>query len=937
MSKTGHSDAGIRRSKPADIPDPIVAAPDGSARPQPGAVHASMEVSTHKLFAPPIYPGAVRRRVILDRVLQDNSLRVTVLQGPAGHGKSTTLQQIKTAHEARGWRTAWLTLDDADNDPRRFESHMRALVGLMRDRAAHPEAIASRVGEAPPDLANWMLDALSGMDTHASIFLDEFQALRNEAILRFFRFLLSRLPAHAHVFIGSRSLPEIGLATLLVNRMATVLRADDLRFTPGEVTQFFAESKDLRVSAEEVGAIYRRTEGWPAGLQLFRLGLGSPEVRTSLVDPEDHGPRELAEYLTDNVVTLQSPRIQEFLFKTSLLRRLSAPLCAAVTGLDDAQDILEQLERSGLFVRALDSDNRWFKYHGLFSSFLADSLHRSSELEVVSVHERAARWYLAQHLPEEAIYHALSCRNFSLAAAILSEWSSRLISNAELITLERWYDRLPFDHVANRPVLAIKAAYSLMFLRRRAKLRPLVDLMDQHAGCGDILQTTSPDLCRAMARLLFEDDLHAALAIIDRPEVLQQEVSGFPAFELGAACNVLSFGRIAAGDFEGARKSLMQARAHSERGAGSFVMGYTSALSGARLIVQGKLHEAIERYRADMLAQHAPLDKSFAPAVMAAAQIWALYEANDLAALEPLCAQFQRGISECVTLDFIALAYLSISRMHDARGRSAEAQEVLDELERMGHDSHLDRLVSQADWERVRRAVLAGELDRATALAQRIAPVCPPLDPHWIYMADDMEGEGFGRIRLAIAHHDHALASQLIARERARQTGRVYRDIRLHVFEALLLNDKGSPNGAHRSLRKALQLARPGRYVRCFLDEGRAIVSMLREEYQHFLQSADEGQAAPDPDRDFIELLLAASGTDLGQPRCRHHLTDPLSEREKEMLQFLANGVANKEIASRLFVSENTVKFHLKNIYSKLGVSGRVQAINAARTLRLVP
>ncbi|EWS59135.1 CsgBAC operon transcriptional regulatory protein [Methylibium sp. T29-B] len=124
--------------------------------------------------------------------------------------------------------------------------------------------------------------------------------------------------------------------------------------------------------------------------------------------------------------------------------------------------------------------------------------------------------------------------------------------------------------------------------------------------------------------------------------------------------------------------------------------------------------------------------------------------------------------------------------------------------------------------------------------------------------------------------------------------------------------------------------------MRCFLDEGRAIVSMLREEYQHFLQSADEGQAAPDPDRDFIELLLAASGTDLGQPRCRHHLTDPLSEREKEMLQFLANGVANKEIASRLFVSENTVKFHLKNIYSKLGVSGRVQAINAARTLRLV-
>ena len=927
MSRTDFSETGTSRTKPERAA--------AVARTGVRAAAGTNEVHTHKLFAPPVYPGAVRRGVILDRVLQDNSLRVTVLQGPAGHGKSTTLQQIKSAHEARGWRTAWLTLDDADNDPRRFESHLRALMGQMHGQAGHVAGPAAWTSDAPPDLANWLLDSLSAMTTHASIFLDEFQALRNETLLRFFRGLLGRLPAHVHVFIGSRSLPEVGLATLLVNRMAMVLRADDLRFTPSEVNQFFAESKELRVSAEEIGAIYRRTEGWPAGLQLFRLGLVSPQVRTSLIDPDDHGPRELAEYLTDNVVTLQSPRIQEFLFKTSLLQRLSAPLCAAVTGFEDAQVILEQLERSGLFVRALDSDNRWFKYHGLFSSFLADSLHRSSEAEVLSVHERAARWYLAQHLPEEAIYHALSCRNFSLAAAILSDWASRLISNAELVTLERWYDRLPFDHVANRPVLAIRAAYALMFLRRRAKLRPLVDLMGQHAGCGDIVHTTRPDLCRAMAYLLFEDDLEAGLAIIDHPETLQQEVEGFPAFELGAACNVLSFGRIAAGDFEGARKSLMLARAHAERGAGSFVKGYTTALTGAHLIVQGRLDEAIQYYRADLMAQRDRQENSFASAVTAATQIWALYEANDLAALEPLCAQFQRGISESVTLDFIALAYLSISRMHDARGRPAEAQEVLDELERMGHDSHLDRLVSLADWERVRRAVLGGEIDRAVSLAKRIAPPARTLNRR-LHLADDLEGEGFGRIRLAIGCHDHALASQLIARERALQSGRVYRDIRLHVLEARLLLDRGSPNSAHRSLRKALQLARPGRYVRCFLDEGRDVVAMLRDEYQNYLQSGEGASAQSDTERDFIESLLAASGTDLGQPRCRYHLTDPLSEREKEMLQFLANGVANKEIASRLFVSENTVKFHLKNIYSKLGVSGRVQAINAARTLRLV-
>ncbi|MBX9716671.1 MAG: LuxR family transcriptional regulator, partial [Burkholderiaceae bacterium] len=447
----------------------------------------------HKLFPPPVHPGAVPRQAILDRVLQDDSMRVTVLQGPAGHGKSTTLQQIKSAHEARGSRTAWLTLDDADNDPRRFESHMVALMALLHQRAPAPVVSRAPADDAPRDLADWMLDTLAGMETEVSVFLDEFQALRNEAILRFFRSLLARLPAHVHVFIGSRVLPEIGLATLMVNRVAIVVRADDLRFTPDEVTRFFAVSNNLHVSAGELDAIYRRTEGWPAGVQLFRLALVSPEVRLSLGGDEDSGTRELAEYLADNVMSLQTPHIQEFLLKTSLLQRLSAPLCTAVTGFDDAQALLVQLERSGLFVRALDSDNRWFKYHGLFSTYLADSLQRSAPDEVRRVHAQAARWYLDENLPEEAMHHALSCGDFALAASTLTDWSAQRVAGAELITLERWLDRLPFHEVAQRPALVIRAAYALMFLRRRPKLRPLLELMAAQAGCGDIADTTNPD------------------------------------------------------------------------------------------------------------------------------------------------------------------------------------------------------------------------------------------------------------------------------------------------------------------------------------------------------------------------------------------------------------------------------------------------------------
>jgi LuxR family maltose regulon positive regulatory protein len=474
-----------------------------------------------------------------------------------------------------------------------------------------------------------------------------------------------------------------------------------------------------------------------------------------------------------------------------------------------------------------------------------------------------------------------------------------------------------------------------MFLRRRPKLRPLLEMMSAQAGCGDIVATTNPDLCRAMSFLLVDDDMPAALAIIEQPGVVQRELEGYPAFELGAASNVLAMGQISRGDFEGARQALALARAHIGRGGGSFVGGYTAAITGSNLIAQGRLHEALAHLR-EAHAQEAPLDTSVAGAALAACHIWALYEANDLETLESLAHRFQREISESVTLDFIAAAHLAISRMHEARGRSEDALAVLDELERIGHEAPWQRLVAVSEWERVRRALVAADFERAEALAARIAPDAMSDDLHWIHMSEDMEGSGYGLIRLAIARNDAADAARRIAHERSRQRGRVYRDIKLCVLEALLHHSTGARNSAHRSLRRALQLGRRGTYVRCLLDEGDGVVELLREAYQKMLQANEPGTGAADPDRSYIELLLAASGSDLGRQHVRAPLMERLSDRERDMLLLLVNGITNREIAEQLFVSENTVKFHLKNIYSKLGVGNRLQAINTARALRLI-
>jgi len=243
-----------------------------------------------------------------------------------------------------------------------------------------------------------------------------------------------------------------------------------------------------------------------------------------------------------------------------------------------------------------------------------------------------------------------------------------------------------------------------------------------------------------------------------------------------------------------------------------------------------------------------------------------------------------------------------------------------------------------ADWERVRRALLAGDIERARAIAAHIGSENESYSDHWIALSEDLEGAVLGRIRLAVHTLDVTTANNRISRELQRQPNRTYRQIKLYLMSSQLKQREGMHNAAHRSLRKALQLAKPGRYIRCFLDEGEGVIQLLREAYQNIFGGGAHEDFDLDVNQPFIEELLAASGTDLTRnpAKASRPPMQPLSDREKEMLIFLANGVSNKEMAQKMFVSENTVKFHLKNVYTKLGVANRLQAINAARQLGFI-
>lgn len=901
------------------------------------ANHSGAEVYAHKLFAPTSLPGAILRPRLLDQIVADDAPQVTVLQGPAGHGKTTLAQQIKAELETRGYTCAWLSLDEADNDVRRFSVHMQALMTSMGpasgDLAIHEDTGPNSGLRRRSDGVLQRL-ALSGKPV--ALFFDDAQVLTNRSILEFFRELFERIPPHVRVLVGSRSLPEIGLARLLIHKRALVLRAEDLRFSAEEAERFFSAHGSEQVSAEEVDAIYRRTEGWPAALQLFRLTLASPLGRRPLSHFSEHRPRELAEYLVENVLGLQPADVQEFLRRTSLLTRLSAPLCNAVTGREDSQELLLRLERSGLFLRCLDAHAQWFEYHGLFSFCLSEHLRSNAPAVLGEVHRKAAPWYLSHGHYEEAVHHFLGAQDLERAADTMDIWASTLTASGQLMTVERWCDRLPLEVIAGRPALAIKLIYALVFLRRQHKAAPLLQILRGRRGSGSFRDTTRPDVALANAAVC-ADDISGAFDIVDGLEMRQQLPEGFAAFEFGAAANILSFRASMRGAFDEAREHLALARAYNSRGEASFSGGYTAALAGLNLVLQGDLVEALVAFRRGMQDQRQSLEGSFASAVLVSCHVWALYEANDLDAVEALFAQYHDLISDAVLLDFLALAYLSMARTQDARGRPLRALEVLEEAESLAHANGWQRLLRLVQWERIRRLLLSGAIERARAVSEYAGrgPRNWPADA--TPLSEDAEGESLGRIRLHIHSLELDEAGKLIAQEMSLQRNRRYREMKLHLLEALRHEKTGARNAAQRSLRRALQIGRPGRFVRCFLDEGDDLLRLLREAYQTVIEGIAESDGTEDPDRGYLELLLQASGTDLSRFASRRlQPLEPLTEREKQILLFLANGASNKEVASRVFVSENTVKFHLKNIYSKLCVGSRVQAISAARQLGLI-
>jgi LuxR family transcriptional regulator, maltose regulon positive regulatory protein len=864
---------------------------------------------------------------------------LVLVHGPAGFGKTTAMLQHYAQSRNRGIATGWLTLDPADNDLGRFLTYL-----IEAFREIDPN-LTLKIGErgAPviPDGDAAMLELvghLSSFEGEFVLFLDEFEVVENPVVLGLVRQFLEYLPEAGQLVVGSRTVPELGLGRLRAHGRLVEIKADQLRFSSAETASFLRHQRGLALRDDDIFRLQNRTEGWPAALWLVSLALRDEVDPGIFVDTFDGSNASIADYLVEDVLARQCEGTRRFLLHTSLLHELSAPLCDYLLETDDSHELLTQIERAHLFLVPIDHE--WYRYHTLFAGFLRNQLRLINPKAVPVLNRRAAQWWLDRKRPTRAIEHALLCDDSGYLMELLSAHAGDLVWQGRARTLARWYAApLVAANLAGHPALMLIFGWALTLTHRYDESVKLLDAVDAMRGSDVVSEQKVPAvaICAQRAFILAMTDRVRESSMLWRECVPQVT----PAQPFAYAMLGASFGYclVAESRFDEARRFLEQARRRVMEIGDSFIAPMALCLQGAIDFAQGRLENATASFRAALVGGAALLPQASSNTVAAAFLAEALYEHNELDEAQRLLGIYLPVMRDVAAPDQLVTGFATLVRIAFARGDHERAAETLVEMEITGHQHALPRMVATARLERARIALLRGQLQSAQIqiLSGSDALTWAPFGG-LVTHANDTEAPFIAnfRLRLHSGKAESAIEPLKQALKDAVRLQRHRRALKLGILMSAAQCVIGQTAAGLRRLRDALQFAASEGFMRSFLDEGPFLLRWVAELRGTLAEAPGEELLLA-----FTDRLLAAGGYALpvDVPPPAEVSTSPvgaLSARELRVLGLLAGGRRNREIAERLFVSETTVKAHLRNINVKLGTQSRTHAIAVARQLGLV-
>jgi len=888
----------------------------------------------HRILQTKLHPPPLRSNLVERARLYPNPsaapYKVSLVIAPAGFGKSTF---VRTWMEQLGADYAWLSLDQRDNDLPRFLRYLAAAVQRLGDVNAGQVLALLESHPLPPveAILTPLINALTQLDTPAYLVMDDYQTIQTPEIHGAVRFLIDHLPVRVQPVVVTRVDPAFPLAKYRARGELLEIRERDLRFSPEEIDDLMNGKLRLDLSGPEIRTLLEKTEGWAVGLQLVGVSLQQSESRSRFLETLSGESGYILEYLMEEVLSRLDDQTQTFLLHTSILRRFTPELCSAVTRQDNAGEILKNLDRQNVFLVPLDAMHTWYRYHHLFRDLLRFRLEQRHPEEIDNLHQRAGKWFEENDLIDEALDHAFRVSDNHQALEMLDRYCTHILVRSELSRYLDWVNQLPENELQTFPMILVGKAWALMFSNRSNALNRLIPLIERGLESEEC-DYTEPR--KAEVRLILRilkafwmrvgGNIHEAIDL--SRDCLPVVPEDQPLFR-GLLYYNMARSEMFLGYVDEPMELLNKAMEENlPTGNWYLLLSARGHLGSLTIQSRGPL-AAVSRIENQLKV----LDEQGINRLPAACYLhyslgYARYLMNNLAsaeeALDHAILLAEQGDDQFIVYNSLLVkAWCQI-----ARGAVDEASQSESRAEEVFRQSHSG--IFEADWETDRDylALLANKFDQVKLNPNKI-------DPWEEEFSVIMETRALILIRTLLYDRKTEEASAALSglEKRMGQRQRNSTRIILGILKTLIEYAREDKSEAYRVLGDILEFARNRGEIRPFLDSGEQFRTVLR----HYCTETETSPVV----LQFAKSLLSSMSAETVSatiPGFDQNLIDPLTEREQEVLRHIANGETYQQVANRMYVSLNTVKTHLKNLYSKMDVGSKSEAVEKAHALGLL-
>jgi LuxR family maltose regulon positive regulatory protein len=897
-----------------------------------------------KFHVPSIRPTLISHPHLIQRMKDGVSGKLILVSAPAGFGKSTLVAEwvnngLPKAYQGR---VAWLSLNENDNELAQFFTYfIAALQQINPEIGIDSKSILE--GPQPPPieiLLTMLVNEIANAEENFVLVLDDYHVITHLPIDNALGFLLNHMPSNLCLVIISRDEPFLPLSRLRARGRMVEVRTEDLRFSLREANEYLNQIMHLSLSDDDVNALTVRTEGWIVGLHLAALSLQNHNDPSRFVTTFTGNDRYIIDYLVDEVLAYCSDEIRWFLLSTSILDRMTSPVCNAITQQTNGQETLQQLERSNVFTIPLDNQRLWYRYHHLFADVLRQRLVESTSPErIKTLHQHASSWFIENNYLIEAVEHALAAKDYDTVVHLICTNAADMFLQSQLKTLLKWQQALPPKLVESQPRLCLIFSWAWVATGHPENAEPFLRSIESVLEVSVdewLFDSNQDETISAPTRgaLLEVATLRAQLAMSrgDIPEAIELTRKILPHLEDNAgpylhnppvesqmvASFILGLAQKMQGNLSAAEKYLTQANELSRRQKHIHILALSFGHLAGVQAVRGELNQALKTCESGIQA----IEKMAGPRSPLSGLLQAelgnlLYERNNLKMAQ---VHLEQAVAVGRTWQFteaIMPGLIGLTRIQAAQENWHDALMTLDELESLDQGS-LPLVKSAVDSCRVWLWIMRGD---ANSARQWIVPVNLEVP---IEVSFDHEDSSIVYMQWLTATCKWTEAARLLERfiEAAEASERWGQALKLWILQSVLFQGQGKGNEAIRSLERALLFAEPQGYFRVFVDMGKEAAVLL----QKIASSNSEGSR-------YAKKVLSAFT--MKTPSSDTELIESLSERELEVLRLLKTEMTGPEIAAELVIALSTLRTHTQQIYRKLGVNNRLGAVHKAAEIHI--